>query len=71
LVGNTKDLSHVDVGAVGVDVGVVGPEHGSIDAISLHDIVADVTVRYNMNLVAVLVGSAEAEVLADSQVGAF
>jgi hypothetical protein len=58
-------LSHVDVGTVGVDVGVVRPEHGCIDAISLHDVVADVTILDNVNLLAILVGGAEAEFLSE------
>ena len=41
------NLSDIDIVALSVDLRVIGPKHGSVDAVSGHDIVAGVIFLHN------------------------
>lgn len=61
-------LADVDVGAVGVDLRVVGHEHGGVDAVRGDDLVAGIAALDDVGRLAVLALVAQADALAGLEV---
>ena len=56
-------LANIDVGTVAVDVGIVRPQHGSVETVGRHDTVTDIVRLNNVGRLAVIAGGTKAEVL--------
>lgn len=56
-----SDLANIDIGTISVDLRVVGPQHGRVDAVIGHDLVAGVTSLDDVGRLAVLALVAKAE----------